>query len=194
MSTRSTKWIGATLLVIVGLILVLLNLSNWNWLRAPISRYVADKTGRELVIGGDLVVRLGWPTTRVRTSQLSFSNPSWAQAPRMIAVNQVALDIDISALLQRDIVLREVRLDSADVSLEKSIDGRKNWLLDRNQKDEKSQVQINALALNQARINYQDPAQKTDIQAVKIGLRHLAAGVLGQIDRRFHQLCLGLRV
>ena len=165
MSTRSTKWIGATLVVIVSLILVLLNLSNWNWLRAPISRFVADKTGRELVIGGDLVVRLGWPTTRVRTSKLSFSNPSWAQAPRMIAVNQVALDLDMSALLGRDIVLREVRLDSADVSLEKSIDGRKNWLLDRNQKDEKSQVQINALSVNQARINYLDPAQKTDIQA-----------------------------
>ena len=165
MSTRSAKWIGATLVVIVGLILILLSLSNWNWFRGPISRFVADKTGRELVIGGDLVVRLGWPTTRVRTSQLSFSNPSWAQAPRMIAVNQVALDLDMSALLGRDIVLREVRLDSAEVSLEKSIDGRKNWLLDRNQKDEKSQVQINALALNQARINYQDPAQKTDIQA-----------------------------
>ncbi len=165
MLTRSAKWIGGTLLVLIVLFLVLLNLTNWNWLRGPISRTVANKTGRELVIGGDLIVHLGWPQTRIQTANLSFSNPSWAKAKQMVAVKNVELDVSMAPLLTRNIVLNDVRLDSADVSLEKSIDGRKNWLLDRNQKDEKSSIQINALAVNDGRLSYLDPAQKTNIQA-----------------------------
>ena len=164
MLTRSVKWIGGTLVVVIGLILILLNLSNWNWLRGPLSKTVLDKTGRHLVIGGDLIVDLGWSRTRVRTTNLTFSNPPWAQADNMVAVRNVALNLNMPSLLKRDIVMSEVQLDSANISLEKSIDGRKNWLLDRNQLDEKSRIQINSLALNQGRINYKDPAQKTDIR------------------------------
>ncbi len=165
MLTRSAKWIGGTLLVLVVLILVLLNITNWNWLRGPISRSVANKTGRELIIDGDLIVHLGWPQTRIQTANLSFSNPSWAKAKQMVAVKNVEVNLNMAPLLGRNIVLNDVRLDSADISLEKSIDGRKNWLLDRNQKDENSYVQINGLAVNDGRLSYLDPAQKTNIQA-----------------------------
>lgn len=165
MLTRSVKWAGGMLVVVVGLILVLANLSNWNWLREPISRFVADKTGRELVIGGDLVVHLGWPKTQIRTENLTFSNPAWAQTPSMVAVKNMVLNLDMSPLFRRAIVFSEVRLDATDISLEKSIDGRKNWLLDRNQQDEKSKIQINSLAIHEGRINYRDPLQKTDLRA-----------------------------
>ena len=165
MLSRPAKWIGGTLLVVVGLILIVLNLSNWNWLRGPLSRTVADKTGRELVIGGDLIVNLGWPTTHVRTSNLSFSNPAWAQQANMVAVRNIAFTLSMPPLFKRAVVLNEVALDAANIDLEKSSDGRKNWLLDKTQRDEKSRIQINSLTLREGKINFKDPAQKTDIQA-----------------------------
>jgi AsmA protein len=164
MLTRSAKWIGVTLLVVVSLILVVLNLSNWNWLRSPLSRAVADKTGRELVIGGDLVVDLGWPTTHVRTSNVSFSNPTWAEQANMLAVRNIVFTLDMPPLLKRAIVLSEVQLDAANLDLEKSKDGRKNWLLDKAQRDEKSRIQINSLTLREGKLTYKDPGQKTDIK------------------------------
>lgn len=165
MLTRSVKWIGVTLLVVVSLILVVLNLSNWNWLRGPLSRTVADKTGRELIIGGDLVVDLGWPTTHVRTSNLSFSNPTWAQQANMVAVKNIAFTLDMPPLFKRAIVLNEVQLDAANLDLEKSTDGRKNWLLDKAQRNEESRIQINSLTLREGKLSFKDPRQKTDIKA-----------------------------
>lgn len=162
---RSAKWIGITLLVITGLILIVLNLSNWNWLRGPLSRTVADKTGRELVIGGDLIIDLGWPTTRVRTSNVSFSNPTWAQQANMVAVKNIAFTLAMPPLLKRAVVLNEVQLDAANLDLEKSKDGRKNWLLDKTQRDEKSRIQINSIALREGKLTYKDPGQKTEIDA-----------------------------
>jgi uncharacterized protein involved in outer membrane biogenesis len=165
MSNRWVIWLGGILLVLVGLILVLVNISNWNWFRAPLSHYVANKTGRELVIGGDLIVHLGWRDSRISTRNLTFSNPAWAHTPHMVSVKNVTLELNMPSLLRRSIQLDQVHLDSADISLEKSLDGRKNWLLDKNQKDEKSRIQIHALAINQGRLMYKDPALKTDLQA-----------------------------
>lgn len=162
---RPVKWIGISLLVIAGLILIVLNLSNWNWLRGPLSRMVADKTGRELVIGGDLIVDPGWPNTRVRTSNVSFSNPTWAKQANMVAVKHLAFTLALPPLLKRTVILDDVQLDAADLDLEKSRDGRKNWLLDKTQRDEKSIVQINSITLREGKLAYTDPGQKTEIDA-----------------------------
>lgn len=165
MSSRAGKWIGGIVLVMLGIGLVLYNWSNWNVLRGPISRTVENKSGRPLLIEGDLIMHLRWPNTRIATSHLRFANPQWAQAKDMIDVKNVALSLHLPSLLRGAIVLTEVRLDEAHVSLEKSLDGRKNWLLDRYQKDENSNVKINTLAVNKGQLSYKDPLQKTDIQA-----------------------------
>ena len=66
MSVRAKKW-GVGLVILLGLILILINWTNWNLLKGPISRTVKDKTGRQLIIGGDLIMHLGWPYTRIST-------------------------------------------------------------------------------------------------------------------------------
>lgn len=163
--SSSGKWIGGIVLALLGMVLVLYNWSNWNVLRGPVSRIVENKTGRQLLIDGDLIMHLRWPNTRINTSHLRFANPQWAEAKDMIDVKNVALSLHLPSLLRGAVFLTEVRLDEANVALEKSLDGRKNWLLDRYQKDENSNVKINTLAVNKGLLTYKDPLQKTDIQA-----------------------------
>lgn len=165
MSSRAGKWIGGIILVILGILVVLYNWTYWNALRGPISRAIENKTGRQFVIEGDLIMHIRWPNTRINTSHIRFANPEWAEAKDMVDVKNVALSLNLPSLLKGAVVLPEVRLDEALVSLEKSLDGRKNWLLDKYQKNESSRVQINALAVNKGHLNYKDPLQKTDIQA-----------------------------
>ena len=165
MSSRVGKWIGGIVLVILAILVVLYNWTNWNLLRGPISRTVESKTGRQLVIEGDLIMHIRWPNTRINTSHLRFANPTWAEAKDMVDVKNVALSLNLPSLLKGAVMLPEVRLDEANVSLEKSLDGRKNWLLDKYQKNENSHVSINALAVNKGHLSYKDPLQKTDIQA-----------------------------
>ena len=51
---RALKWAGGFLLLAILLPVAYVALFGWNWLREPVSRLATEKTGRELVIGGDL--------------------------------------------------------------------------------------------------------------------------------------------
>jgi uncharacterized protein involved in outer membrane biogenesis len=165
MRSRPWKWFAITLALLAAAGLALVSLPNWNALRDPVVRFVNDKTGRELHIGGDLEVRLGWPRTRIRAADVTFSNPPWAHDKNMIAVRGVSADLSMLPLFGRKLVFQEVRLDRAEVALEKSSDGRKNWLLDRNQRDDRARVEIKHLAVRDGRISYLDPAARTRLAA-----------------------------
>ena len=165
MRSRPWKWFAITLALLAAAGLALVSLPNWNALRDPVVRFVNDKTGRELRIGGDLEVRLGWPRTRIRAADVTFSNPPWAHDKNMIAVRGVSADLSMLPLFRRKLVFQEVRLDHAEVAFEKSSDGRKNWLLDRNQRDARARVEIKHLAVRDGRLSYLDPAARTRLVA-----------------------------
>lgn len=165
MSRRALKWTGVSLLFLAGLLVIAASISNWNWLRGPISRLVAERTGRELSIRGDLEIRLRWPRTRVQVAEVTFANPDWAHQKDMFSVQHAALEVAMLPLFRRDIVFDRVRLDRAAVSLEKAADGRKNWLLDRKQSDSQARIQINRLTVNDGQIDYRDPGEATRLSA-----------------------------
>ena len=164
-SYRALKWVGWAFLALLLLTVLFVALFDWNWLRGTIERTALEKTGRELTIKGNLAVKLGWPRPRLRAEGVTFANPPWAGGPQMVAADAVEITIDLSELLGRNIVLPEVRLEHPVIALEKSVDGRKNWLLDRNQQDEDAHIRIGRLMLDQGRISYKDLLQKTSLQA-----------------------------
>ncbi len=165
MLPRPLKWLAIALALVAILGVVLASLPNWNALRGPLARTVGDRTGRELTIGGDLIVDLGWPTVRVHASDVTFSNPAWAREKNMVEARDVTLGVAIPPLFRRSLTLDAVELDRAGINLEKSRDGRKNWLLDRQQRNDKARVVIRRLAVSDGRIAYRDPASQTQLIA-----------------------------
>lgn len=164
--TRGTKrGLAITLVVVVTVLVAAVSIRNWNVLREPIARVVETRTGRSLRIGGDLEIALGWRNMHVRTADVTFSNPSWASRKNMIEVGGVAFDIALFPLLRGKIVFQDVRLDHAVLDFEKSRDGRKNWLLDRNQRDSTARVVVRHLAVGDGRVAYADPAEGTHLSA-----------------------------
>jgi uncharacterized protein involved in outer membrane biogenesis len=158
-------WFGillATLIVIYALVLAFF---DFNRLKDPISRYVTEKTGRELVIGGDLDITWGWPLPRIRVEKVTFANPDWAREDHMFALEKAEIAISLPRLLARKIHLTEVLLAEPTVALELNPDGRKNWLLDREQSDEESSIGIDRLRIDRGRLLFVDPANKTDLTA-----------------------------
>ena len=158
-------WIIAALLALPLVALVLAMIFGVNWARGPLERAVADKTGRELRIGGDLSIRPAWPAPRVRAVAVSFANPPWAKEKQMVAVDEVEFSIDLYALLRKQLAFPEVRLTRPVVFLEQAADGRKTWLLDREQQDESARIPIGRLTLDRGLIGYDDAGQKTAIRA-----------------------------
>lgn len=164
--TRGTKrGLVVTLVSVAGVLAAAASIRNWNILREPIAHAVESRTGRSLRIGGDLEIALGWRQLHVRTADVTFSNPAWANRKNMIDVGQVALDIALFPLLRGKIVFQDVRLDQATLDFEKSRDGRKNWLLDRHQRDSTARVAVRHLALRDGRVDYDDPAEGTQLNA-----------------------------
>ena len=162
---RALQWIGALLLAMVLLPALYIALFGWNWLRAPIERLVLHKTGRVLVIGGELRLRPQWPAPRFVADQVSFANPAWTQERQMLGADQVELSIDVGQLLQQNLVFPEVLLRRPVVYLERGSAGRKNWLLDQDQQDDDARILIGRLTLDHGVIGFDDAQQKTRIRA-----------------------------
>ena len=162
---RSLKWLATLLLAPPVLAVLYLAIFGWNWARAPLQRMTLDRTGRELLIGGDLKVSLGWPAPRVHATAVTFANPPWAKEKQMIAVDDVELTVNLLELLGKKLVFPEVRLTRPVVFLEQAADGRKTWLLDHEQLDEDARIPIGRLTLDHGRLGYDDAKQKTSIRA-----------------------------
>ena len=173
---RVLLWTVAALSTPLLLAILYIALFGWNWLRSPLERLAADHTGRVLAIQGDLTVNLTWPAMRLHAAQVTFANPAWAKEPQMVAAAGVAVSVDLPTLLQRKIIFPEVTLDRASVFLEQSTQGRKSWLLDREQQDEEARIQIGGVALNQGTLRYDDASQKTSLRAELSTTPHLSTG------------------
>ncbi len=163
--SRLIQWTAGLLVAPVLLIVVLIAIFGWNWLRGPIERMTLEKTGRELAINGDLRIKFGWPLPRIQAGMVTFANPAWAREKQMVAADEVEITINLPQLFRKNIVLQEVRLQRPVVFLEQGRDGRKNWLLDLNQQDEGMRIRVDRLTLDQGTLGYDDALDKTSIRA-----------------------------
>jgi AsmA protein len=187
---RWFKWTLEALLVPVLLAVLFVAVFGWNWLRAPLERLTARETGRALVISGDLTLYYAWPAPRLHASGVSFANPSWAQEGQMLTAQSVDITLDLPQLLRGKVAFPKVRLEHAVVYLEQGTGGRKSWLLDLKQKNERAVIAIGQVTLSSASLGYDDVQKKTRIRAelstqetpdAGAGLRFSAQGsLLGQ--------------
>ena len=163
--SRSILYAGAAMLAIVLLCALVITVVGWNWLRGPLEHFALQKTGRVLASQGDLTVKFGWPVIRLQVPRLSFANPSWAQHPQMLTAQGIEVGLDIPQLLHRKLVFPEVHLAQADVSLERSRENRKSWLLDLGQTDEDARIDLGQVSIGRGSLGFDDPSQETSLQA-----------------------------
>ena len=165
MLRRSLKWLLVLLLALPVLALLWLAVFGWNWARGPLQDFALERSGRVLVIGGDLDVRLRWPAPRIRAKAVTFANPPWAAEAQMVSADEVEFTVDLLDLFRKRLVFPEVHLIRPVVFLELAADGRKTWLLDNVQLDESARIPIGRLTLDRGQLGYDDAKQKTRLRA-----------------------------
>ncbi len=142
---------------------IFLALFDWNLLRGYIGEKVTEKTGREFTINGDLDVNF-WPfPPRIHAEQLRLANAEWGTGKTMLDVQQLDFSISLLSLLSGDIVLPEVSLAGSQILLEKSADGKRNWILDWEQDADDKPPRIDRLMVDKGTLIFRDPAIKTDV-------------------------------
>ncbi len=124
-----------TLGLVVGF-LVFLALFDWNWLRGPIGRAASASTGREVVLNGDLDVRLlSWtPSATVRG--LSVGGPAWARDGNTAEVEQLDVSVWLRRLFLGQVEVSSLVMTRPAVHLIVDKEGRRSWDLHPDRPDD----------------------------------------------------------
>jgi uncharacterized protein involved in outer membrane biogenesis len=120
--------IGALVLVLVlvaGSVLFISQVDP-NAYRGAIADIVADATGRELRVGGDLRITL-LPLPSMEANDVTFANASWASQPYMVQAKRVRASVALLPLLKGRIVVHRFVAIEPKVFLETDADGKGNW-------------------------------------------------------------------
>src|SRR5262245_8373457 len=121
---------GFGLIALLGVgAVIAVNSIDPNSYAGLITTAVEDATGRELKIGGDIDVEIGF-TPRIVIEKVSLANPSWSKEPVMAAADRLEVEIRLIPLLFGDVKIKRIVLVGVLVNLEQAADGRANWSFD----------------------------------------------------------------
>src|SRR5574343_160979 len=153
------------LAVVAGGVLYLFSTVDPGRVMALVANQVKAETGRDLKIRGSVSVSL-FPQIAVVASQVSLSNPDWAADPDFIEAERLSIAIRWAPLLQQRVVIDNVSLTDAVLSLQAAPVGKRlkaNWVMAPVTVDATPATSDNALAidlkqieLNRVQIRYRD--------------------------------------
>ncbi|MGH7818983.1 MAG: AsmA family protein, partial [Candidatus Binatia bacterium] len=115
--------LAAAFAIAVGVALRSLDLASY---RERLAVEVRAATGRELRIGGGLVLRM-LPAPGVTAEDLTFANASWGSRPEMATLRRFEVEVALLPLLRGRLHVRRLVLEGADLLLETGAGGERNW-------------------------------------------------------------------
>lgn len=160
---------GALLALLVALVLAV-QLMDWNlakpWLLARLSAVLE----RRVSVAGEL--QIGWsrrpgdgllPGLRLSAQQVAIANAGWASTGPLLA-RADAVDFSFSplALLRKHWHITDLRLQGAEIVMERDSDQRKNWRFSQSEEPAWS-YDIARLAFERAKVRYVDLPLKMDL-------------------------------
>jgi uncharacterized protein involved in outer membrane biogenesis len=101
-------------------------LHDEDFLKARLSAFVLDRTGRELTVDGTLSLDLGRQTT-IEARGVRFENAAWASPADMVSLGHVRVTIDVPSLFGEVPVIRSLLLEDCAVHLAENAEGAANW-------------------------------------------------------------------
>ena len=118
--------VGIFVLLVIVLAVTLPFLINPNRFKDDIAAAVKEKTGRELVIQGDIKLSI-FPWLGLQIGPMELSNaPGFGGAP-FAAINETDVHVHFWPLLHRRVEVGEVKLDGLTLDLELDANGHSNW-------------------------------------------------------------------
>ncbi|MGZ9100293.1 MAG: AsmA family protein, partial [Brevundimonas sp.] len=132
---RAEQIAASVTLAVIAVIVVFLMLFDWNWLRGPIGRWASAKYDREIVLQGDLDVKLFSWTPSARIRDLRVGGPDWASEKDTLKVDDAVASVRLMPLLSGRVEMPLVEIVRPQIVLISTADGRKSWVLDPDKPD-----------------------------------------------------------
>src|SRR5579859_4907174 len=118
--------VGVVVLLVIVLALTLPFLINPNRFKDDISAAVKERTGRELVIQGDIKLSI-FPWLGLQIGPMELSNAAGFGGAPFAAINETDVHVHFWPLLHRSVEVGAVKLDGLTLDLELDANGHNNW-------------------------------------------------------------------
>lgn len=116
---------AVVVLAVAGLAAVLYT-TDVSQYRGVLAEQVKAATGRELQIGGELHLQLSLNPT-IAIHDVAFANAEWGSRPQMATFRLLEAQVDVLALLSKEVKVDRIVLIGADILLETNKQGQANW-------------------------------------------------------------------
>lgn len=186
------KWAASTTLGLFTVVILTLALFDWNALRAPIGRWASDHYEREIVIAGDLDVRLFSLTPSASVEGLRIGGPAWARGADTLDVGRIEGAVRLRRLLVGQIELPRLVIIRPVAVMIVDPEGRRSWVLDPDAPDDRRTALplIERLGITDGRVLYRDLSRDITLDA-RVMASETARGVEGRTG--FHLDGMGTR-
>jgi uncharacterized protein involved in outer membrane biogenesis len=101
-------------------------LHDEDFLKARLSAFVLDRTGRTLTVDGPLSIKPG-RLTAIEAEGIRFANATWAEPADMVRVARLRLVVDIPSLFGDRTVIPRLSIEDCSLTLIEGEDGVANW-------------------------------------------------------------------
>ncbi|PJC96299.1 AsmA family protein [Janthinobacterium sp. BJB1] len=157
--------------------------TDWNHAKPWLNARASDALGRPFSIDGDLSLTwqqpgsaaaektwrdyLPWP--HLQAKDVRLGNPSamtgTLEQAQLATVSQLAFSLNPLALLNKKIVIPELRFDTPQVRLLRSKDGKNNWTFDKQDQPSPWQLELQSVVFSKGSVTLDDGVTKTAMRA-----------------------------
>ena len=165
----------------VAAAVTLLNM-DWNRTKPWLNARASEALGRPFAIAGDLSLtwrqpaggQTGWrgylPWPHLQAQDVRLGNPdsmaaSDGEAAQLATVSQLAFSLNPLALLDRQIVIPQLRFDSPQVRLLRNKDGKNNWTFEKQDQQSPWQLQLQSVVFSKGTVQLDDAVTHTSMRA-----------------------------
>ena len=123
------KWIvgiiAAVCVVLLIVVYIIAASYDYNTLKPLITKTAKDFTGRDLTLGGDINLGIGFPPT-LEVNDVAFQNAPWGSQPQMAQLKKLQVKVAILPLIRGDIDVNRLILVEPVFLLEVNKSGKSN--------------------------------------------------------------------
>jgi AsmA protein len=124
---KTILYIFIGLILLIGAVLTFFILTfDGQQFKQEIEKVVADKTGRDLQIDGDLSLSV-FPSVAIKMGKSSINNAEGFQPQQFAKFDAAEVSVELMPLLQKELKVESVLLDGLNLHLHRKADGSTNW-------------------------------------------------------------------
>lgn len=173
-AARWVSWTAAGVLGVPALLIIVIAVFNWNYLRPQVEERASAALQRPVSIEGDLDVQWrrqeGWiPWPHITANEVVVGHPEGfsGRGENMASIEYLALTLNPLPLLKKHVEIPRLEIGDSSIVLQRNLEKQHNWAYERRkQQDETEQgwtVDLQSVALRHVELQVLDEVRNLDM-------------------------------